>query len=258
MGLSRALWVSVAVVAVAAAGAQQQLSPAFYNATCPNLQSIVRSGMTQAVQKEPRMGASILRLFFHDCFVQLGGPTWPVPLGRRDARTTNPDLAMHNLPPPFASLSELLTRFSNKSLNARDLTALSGAHTVGQAQCANFRHHIYDDPAGAVNASFAADLKARVCPPKGNDTNLAPMEPRAPDAFDNGYFRDLLARRVLLGSDQALYGGGNGTTDAIVRAYANNATLFREDFAVAMVKMGNLSPPAGTRGEVRINCRRVN
>ncbi|CAL9763135.1 unnamed protein product, partial [Musa acuminata subsp. burmannicoides] len=46
-----------------------QLSSTFYAGTCPNLQQIVRSTMAQAVNKEPRMAASILRLFFHDCFV---------------------------------------------------------------------------------------------------------------------------------------------------------------------------------------------
>uniref|UniRef100_A0A453ECI9 Peroxidase n=1 Tax=Aegilops tauschii subsp. strangulata TaxID=200361 RepID=A0A453ECI9_AEGTS len=65
--------VAVAVVVLAAAAAvvavDGQMSPAFYDATCPALQSVVRRGMAQAVQKEARMGASILRLFFHDCFV---------------------------------------------------------------------------------------------------------------------------------------------------------------------------------------------
>uniref|UniRef100_A0A453I5D8 Plant heme peroxidase family profile domain-containing protein n=1 Tax=Aegilops tauschii subsp. strangulata TaxID=200361 RepID=A0A453I5D8_AEGTS len=28
------------------------------------------TGVTAAVSKEPRMGASLLRLHFHDCFVQ--------------------------------------------------------------------------------------------------------------------------------------------------------------------------------------------
>ncbi|KAF8642547.1 hypothetical protein HU200_067225 [Digitaria exilis] len=58
------------LVLAAALGAAAQLSPTFYDGSCPNLQSIVRSGMAAAVQQEPRMGASILRLFFHDCFVQ--------------------------------------------------------------------------------------------------------------------------------------------------------------------------------------------
>ncbi|CAN6570024.1 unnamed protein product [Malus baccata var. baccata] len=46
-----------------------QLSPNFYASTCPNLETIVRRAMTEAVIKELRIGASILRLFFHDCFV---------------------------------------------------------------------------------------------------------------------------------------------------------------------------------------------
>uniref|UniRef100_A0A803QJ79 peroxidase n=1 Tax=Cannabis sativa TaxID=3483 RepID=A0A803QJ79_CANSA len=45
-----------------------QLSPSYYASTCPLLVLIVRQGMRQAVRKETRMAASILRLFFHDCF----------------------------------------------------------------------------------------------------------------------------------------------------------------------------------------------
>ena len=43
----------------------------FYKKACPSLHGIVRSTMAKAVAKEPRMGASILRLFFHDCFVNV-------------------------------------------------------------------------------------------------------------------------------------------------------------------------------------------
>ncbi|EYU41115.1 hypothetical protein MIMGU_mgv1a024280mg, partial [Erythranthe guttata] len=46
-----------------------QLSPNFYASTCPNLQLIVRNAMREAITQELRIGASILRLFFHDCFV---------------------------------------------------------------------------------------------------------------------------------------------------------------------------------------------
>lgn len=52
-------------------GANAQLSPNFYGARCPRLQIIVRDAMRQAVIREPRLGASILRLFFHDCFVNV-------------------------------------------------------------------------------------------------------------------------------------------------------------------------------------------
>ncbi|KAG8045637.1 hypothetical protein GUJ93_ZPchr0008g12619 [Zizania palustris] len=320
---SRALLL-VRVVAVAAAvlAADAQLSPAYYNTTCPGLPSIVRRGMAQAVQKEARMGASILRLFFHDCFVNgcdasillddtanitgeknagpnansvrgyevidsikaqveasckntvscadiltlaardavslLGGPNWTVPLGRRDARAASQSAANTNLPPPGASLSSLLSMFSAKGLDARDLTALSGAHTVGWARCSTFRTHIYNDT--GVNATFATLLRSKSCPSTGGDGNLAPLELQAPNTFDNAYFKDLVSRRVLLRSDQELYGSGagNGTTDAFVRAYAANVTAFAADFAAAMVRLGNLSPLTGKNGEVRVNCRRVN
>jgi peroxidase len=72
MGMTRALLLAVALTAAASAVVVDgQLSPTFYDATCQALPSIVRRGMAQAVQKEARMGASVIRLFFHDCFVNV-------------------------------------------------------------------------------------------------------------------------------------------------------------------------------------------
>jgi peroxidase len=48
-----------------------QLSPSFYARSCPTLLLIVRATMLKAVLTERRMGASLLRLHFHDRFVQL-------------------------------------------------------------------------------------------------------------------------------------------------------------------------------------------
>ncbi|URE48199.1 Cationic peroxidase 1 [Musa troglodytarum] len=53
-----------------AATASAQLSSSFYNASCPNALPIIQSAVKAAVAKERRMGASLLRLHFHDCFVQ--------------------------------------------------------------------------------------------------------------------------------------------------------------------------------------------
>jgi len=58
-------------ISLLACAAQAQLATTFYASSCPNLQTIVRTAMTQAVSAEQRMGASLLRLFFHDCFVQV-------------------------------------------------------------------------------------------------------------------------------------------------------------------------------------------
>ncbi|XP_058751947.1 cationic peroxidase 1-like [Vicia villosa] len=46
-----------------------QLSPNFYATTCPKALSIINSAVCSAVSEEHRMGASLLRLHFHDCFV---------------------------------------------------------------------------------------------------------------------------------------------------------------------------------------------
>ncbi|CAN8257106.1 unnamed protein product [Cochlearia groenlandica] len=48
---------------------EAQLSTNFYSTSCPNLLSTVQTAVKSAVNSQPRMGASILRLFFHDCFV---------------------------------------------------------------------------------------------------------------------------------------------------------------------------------------------
>ena len=47
------------------------LSPTHYSSTCPNVLSIVKKAVIEAINKETRIGASLLRLHFHDCFVNV-------------------------------------------------------------------------------------------------------------------------------------------------------------------------------------------
>ncbi|PKU78777.1 Peroxidase 4 [Dendrobium catenatum] len=295
----------------------QLLTTGFYARTCPNLQSIVSSAMAKTVANEPRMGASILRLFFHDCFVngcdasvllddtptftgeknafpnqksirgfevidtikslveascnatvscadilalaaregvvQLGGPSWPVALGRRDSITASQAAANNHLPSPGSSLSTLISAFAAKNLSPRDMTALSGAHTIGQARCATFRSRIYSD--NNINPIFAA-LRRLNCPSSGGDDNLAPLELQSPNLFGINYYQNLVGGGGLLHSDQELF--NNGAQDSLVRQYSLNPVLFFNDFAAAMVKMGAISPLTGNNGQIRLNCRKVN
>ncbi|KAL0377748.1 UNVERIFIED_CONTAM: Mitogen-activated protein kinase kinase kinase [Sesamum radiatum] len=46
-----------------------QLDYKFYDNTCPNLAKIIRNGVLSAIVNETRIAASLLRLHFHDCFV---------------------------------------------------------------------------------------------------------------------------------------------------------------------------------------------
>ncbi|XP_061352534.1 peroxidase P7-like [Gastrolobium bilobum] len=314
---NKKFFVIVSFLSLLAYSSNAQLSATFYDTTCPSLQTIVRNAMRQAINREARLGASILRLFFHDCFVNgcdgsillddtatftgeknaapnknsargfevidtiktnveaacngtvscadilalatrdgvalLGGPSWTVPLGRRDARTASQSAANNQIPSPFSDLTTLTSMFANKGLSARDLTVLSGGHTIGQAQCQFFRTRIYNET--NIDANFATTRRAN-CPSTGGDTNLAPLDTLTPTRFDNNYYTDLVASRGLLHSDQVLFNGGS--QDALVRTYSNNNAAFLRDFAAAMVKMGSISPLTGTNGEIRRKCRVMN
>ncbi|BAH92139.1 Os03g0339400 [Oryza sativa Japonica Group] len=63
-----AVAVAFAVV-VAATMSSAQLDPHFYDGLCPAALPTIKRIVEEAVAAEPRMGASLLRLHFHDCFV---------------------------------------------------------------------------------------------------------------------------------------------------------------------------------------------
>ncbi|WOL14153.1 hypothetical protein Cni_G22933 [Canna indica] len=295
-----------------------QLSPSFYSETCPALEDIVALTMTPAVLLNPRTAAFILRLFFHDCFVNgcdasvllddtptftgeknagpnanslggfeviddiktavellcpgtvscadilalavrdgvalLGGPSWTVPLGRRDTTTASQSAANRDLPGPGSTLAQLVAAFAAKGLSAREMTALSGAHTIGLARCVNFRAHVFGD--ADVDPDFATQLRES-CPASGGDDGLAPLDEQTATAFDNAFYGNLVAFRGLLHSDQELFNNGS-SQESLVRRYAADNGAFARDFAAAMVRMGNISPLTGSDGEIRLDCRRVN
>lgn len=182
----------------------------------------------------------------------MGGPTWTVPLGRRDARTASQSQANTEIPSPFSDLATLTANFAAKGFTAAEMTALSGGHSIGFARCSTFRNRIYN--ATNIDPAFATTRRA-TCPATGGDTNLAPLD-ATQNTFDNNYYKQLVARRGLLRSDQELF--NNGSQDALVRTYSNDPARFNRDFAAAMVKMSNLSPLTGTNGEIRRSCGVVN
>ncbi|CAN1216835.1 Peroxidase 25 [Linum perenne] len=49
---------------------QAQLRNGFYSSSCPKAEAIVRSTVESAFQKDPSIAPALLRLHFHDCFVQ--------------------------------------------------------------------------------------------------------------------------------------------------------------------------------------------
>ncbi|MED6110293.1 hypothetical protein PIB30_041566 [Stylosanthes scabra] len=302
------------------------LDPSFYKDTCPTVHSIVRGVLRNVSKSDPRILASLVRLHFHDCFVQGcdasillnntativseqgaapnnnsirgldvvnqiktavenvcsntvscadilalsaeigsvldGGPDWKVPLGRRDSLTANLTLANQNLPGPSSTLPQLLSFFARQGLNTTDLVALSGAHTIGRAQCKFFSSRLYNfnntgNPDPTLDAGYRQTLQS-ICPNGGPGTTLANLDVTTPDTFDNAYFSNLLSHKGLLQSDQELFSTPGANTTAIVNSFSSNQTLFFEAFKASMIKMGNIGVLTGSQGEIRKQCNFLN
>nr|GMC88478.1 cationic peroxidase 1-like [Ipomoea batatas] len=194
-----------------------QLSEDFYSKTCPNALSIIKTAVANAVELEARMGASLLRLHFHDCFVN-----------GCDASILLDDTAN------FTG-----EQSAGPNLSIRGLDVIDNIKIELEKSCPNIVS-CADIVAVAARDSVLAS---------GGDSNLAPLDTVTSILFDNVYFKNLQSQKGLLHSDQELFNGGS--TDSIVSIYSSNPSTFATDFANAMVKMGNLSPLTGTSGEIR-------
>ncbi|CAA7058674.1 unnamed protein product [Microthlaspi erraticum] len=305
-----------------------QLTPTFYDTSCPGVFNIVRNTIVTELRTDPRIAASILRLHFHDCFVNgcdasilldnttsfrtekdaapnansargfpvidrmktavetacpgivscadmltiaaqqsvnlAGGPSWRVPLGRRDSLQAFFSLANNNLPAPFFTLPQLKASFRNVGLDRpSDLVALSGGHTFGKNQCQFIMDRLYNFsntglPDPTLNTTYLTTLRG-LCPQNGNQSILVDFDLRTPTVFDNKYYVNLKEHKGLIQSDQELFSSPNATdTIPLVRAYADGTQKFFNAFIEAMDRMGNITPLTGTQGQIRRNCRVVN
>ncbi|GMN41189.1 hypothetical protein TIFTF001_010405 [Ficus carica] len=293
MGSCSLLLRSIFFTVIAFVGPHGNLSPNYYSRRCPRALSIVQAGgcdasillddtansvgeKTAAPNNNSVRGfevvdhikaklekscpgaavscADILALAACDSVVYLGGPSWKVELGRRDSTTASRTAANTSIPSPLSNISSLTSSFAAKGLSLKDLVALSGSHTIGLTRCTAYRARIFGD-INTIDTSFAKSLQ-RKCPRSGNDDSPTPLDLQTPNHFDNLYFKNLLKKKGLLHSDQAIFSGSSA--DSLVQRYASNMSAFFKDFAQAMVEMRNIGTLTGRKGEIRIDCRKVN
>ncbi|PWA66812.1 heme peroxidase [Artemisia annua] len=201
--------------------------------------------------------ADILALAARDSTVLAGGPSWEVPVGRRDSLGASLRGSNNNIPAPNNTFQTILTKFKLRGLDIVDLVALSGSHTIGNARCTSFKQRLYGNKGNdQINQLFAQKLRA-MCPQSGGDQNLSFLDNMTPMKFDNAYYKNLMESKGVLSSDQILF-KDNQETMQLVKEYAANEEMFFQQFAKSMVKMGNISPLTGFRGEIRKTCRSIN
>ncbi|KAL2634473.1 hypothetical protein R1flu_005952 [Riccia fluitans] len=149
----------------------------------------VRSAVSNALQSDPRAGAKLKRMFFHDCFVQLpsqaGGPMWEGEVSRRDSTTASLSEA-NNLPSRSWTAAQQIRAFQAKGLNTNDLVALSGAHTFGKASCNLFQSRLSSsDP--SMDATFRS-IPQSSC---GTASAMVDLDQGTPVTFDTQYYTNL-------------------------------------------------------------------
>ncbi|KAJ8431859.1 hypothetical protein Cgig2_023503 [Carnegiea gigantea] len=303
---------------------ESQLSASFYALSCPAVEDIVRSTVESHFDNDPTIAPGLLRLHFHDCFVQgcdgsiliseasaertalpntglrgfeviddakqqlesmcpgvvscadiialaardavdlSGGPSWGVPLGRRDGRVSSSS-DTKSLPSPLEPVSIQRQKFAAKGLDDHDLVTLVGAHTIGRTDCRFFQYRLYNfTPTGSsdpsMDESFLAQLQT-LCPKDGNGLNKVPLDKDTPTRFDVSFFKNIRDGNGVLESDQRLW--GDDATRSIVQNYAGNfrgllGLRFNFEFPKAMIKMSTIEVKTGSNGEIRRVCSKFN
>ncbi|KAE8707227.1 putative Peroxidase superfamily protein [Hibiscus syriacus] len=153
------------------------LSPKFYDRVCPQALPAIKRIVQAAVHREPRMGASLLRLHFHDCFVN----------------DCDGSLLLDSTP-----------AFETEKNARGNLNSVRGFEVVDEIKAEVDRvcgRPVLGGPAwkeqnlqcNQYDPAFAKQRRA-TCPRTGGNTNLAPFD-STPAKFDTAYFSNLVKQR---------------------------------------------------------------
>ncbi|KAE9584985.1 putative peroxidase [Lupinus albus] len=207
----------------------------------------------------PRMVscADILTAAARDATILAGGPFWEVTFGRKDGKISLASEA-NLVPHGHENITALVQFFEARGLDILDLVALSGSHTIGRSTCYSFIDRLYNfngtrKPDPSLSYSFLNLLRKRC----QRVLDLVYLDVITPRTFDSTYYTNLVKKLGLLSTDQSLF--SDARTSPFVQAFATQPFLFTSQFAVSMVKLGNvqvLTRP--NEGEIRVNCNYVN
>jgi peroxidase len=199
--------------------------------------------------------SDVLQYAVRDAVVLTGGQSWTVPAGRRDGKVSRESEVAANLMTADKKVPVLLEAFRKKGLNAAQMVALAGAHTIGEAPCVTFDDRLHGEKVDpTLPAHLAADLKKK-CPVAGILSTRVDLDLVSAKKFDTQYFKNIINKLGLLTSDQSML--EDSRTKGEVHANTD-ASKFISKFESAMVAMSKVEVLTGKQGEIRRQCRMVN
>ncbi|KAK3160656.1 hypothetical protein QOZ80_1BG0062580 [Eleusine coracana subsp. coracana] len=239
-----------AAVAVVRSTAPCTLTVGYYNDKCNrSVEGIVRDTVKAALNADSTIGAALIRLLFHDCFVRgcdasvLLDPTYSNPYPEK---TSGANIGLRGFDvidtikakleaacPNTVSCADIVAfaardasvYLSNGGINftgftPEELVILSGAHSVGRAHCSSF-HDRLSAPSGEINPYFRDNVLRKDC-------GAGPADPMVENNI-----RDQNA--TTLGNLTGYVVPANGS-DLLDNSYyhnnLNNLVLFHSDWAL--------------------------
>ncbi|KAK7271706.1 hypothetical protein RJT34_27826 [Clitoria ternatea] len=201
--------------------------------------------------------SDILSAATRDLLTMLGGPYYPVFLGRRDGRSSLASSVDGHLPKPSMPISQIAAIFTQRGFSLEEFVALSGAHTVGFSHCSEFISDTYNASSySQYNPRFARGLQQACADYKKNPTLSVFNDLMTPNKFDNVYFQNLPKGLGVLKSDHGLF--SDPLTRPFVETFAKDQNRFFQVFAKSMQKLSLLNVQTGRKGEIRRRCDQIN
>nr|XP_017215845.1 PREDICTED: peroxidase 55-like [Daucus carota subsp. sativus] len=203
--------------------------------------------------------ADILAVAARDVVRMAGGPSFNVELGRRDGLISKASRVPEKIPKPSFNLKQLNSLFSQLNLTQLDMIALSGGHTLGVSHCDQFSNRLHSFSSSAqtdpsLDPDYARQLTAACS--NSDESTVIILDPETPQTFDNMYFKNLVAGKGLLSSDQVLF--SDPASQPTVRDFANSPDEFNVAFVSGMRKLGRSGVKTGRQGELGKDCTAFN
>ncbi|CAH8328188.1 unnamed protein product [Eruca vesicaria subsp. sativa] len=143
----------------------QGLKLGFYDKTCPKAERIVKKSVLDAIKKDPTIGAPLLRMFFHDCFVRgCEGSVLLELKNKKDEKNAAPNLSLRGF--------EIIDR----------VKAALEKECQGVVSCSDVLALVARDAVVALNGpSWEVETGRR----DGRVTNINEARANLPSPFDN-------------------------------------------------------------------------